>query len=254
MESKQELKKGPWKPEEDLLLTRYIEVHGEGKWATVSKRSGHHPPIQVINFVDRKIGLSANVIRVTNSNLYCSSCRLDERRKELQTQVEELSPAKSKTWSLIAGRLPGRTDNEVKNYWNTHLSKKYTQGQADTDKSNLKKRKQSHSYDTTQPSCRKRPHIVTSCNGLEGSFAPNVINELDDGSDDLQITVPDHSCMDDFKSFHYEQSQLLPRKFYDDPFLPSIDSTFSLDPFGHGTKYWTDLPIYSPESIYQILL
>ncbi|PKH64359.1 hypothetical protein CRG98_050190 [Punica granatum] len=27
-------------------------------------------------------------------------------------------------WSLIAGRLPGRTDNEVKNYWNTHLRKK----------------------------------------------------------------------------------------------------------------------------------
>ena len=27
-------------------------------------------------------------------------------------------------WSLIAGRLPGRTDNEIKNYWNTHLRKK----------------------------------------------------------------------------------------------------------------------------------
>lgn len=27
-------------------------------------------------------------------------------------------------WSLIAGRLPGRTDNEIKNYWNTHLFKK----------------------------------------------------------------------------------------------------------------------------------
>lgn len=27
-------------------------------------------------------------------------------------------------WSLIAGRLPGRTDNEIKNYWNTHLIKK----------------------------------------------------------------------------------------------------------------------------------
>lgn len=32
-------------------------------------------------------------------------------------------------WSLIAGRLPGRTDNEIKNYWNTHLHKKLrTQG------------------------------------------------------------------------------------------------------------------------------
>jgi hypothetical protein len=27
-------------------------------------------------------------------------------------------------WSLIAGRLPGRTTNDVKNYWNTHLRKK----------------------------------------------------------------------------------------------------------------------------------
>ena len=27
-------------------------------------------------------------------------------------------------WSLIAGRLPGRTDNEIKNYWNTILAKR----------------------------------------------------------------------------------------------------------------------------------
>jgi myb proto-oncogene protein len=28
---------------------------------------------------------------------------------------------------LIAGRLPGRTDNEIKNYWNSHLSKRINQ-------------------------------------------------------------------------------------------------------------------------------
>ncbi|KAK6924859.1 SANT/Myb domain [Dillenia turbinata] len=35
--------------------------------------------------------------------------------------MDELSKSK---WSLIAGRVPGRTDNQVKNHWNTHLSKK----------------------------------------------------------------------------------------------------------------------------------
>ncbi|KAK9141740.1 hypothetical protein Syun_011140 [Stephania yunnanensis] len=240
MESKQELKKGPWKPEEDLLLTRYIEVHGEGKWATVSKRSG--------------LMRGGKSCRLRWKNYLRPNLKRGEMSKEEEDLIIRMHKLLGNRWSLIAGRLPGRTDNEVKNYWNTHLSKKYSQGQADTDKCNLKKRKQSHSSDTTQPSCRKRPHIITSCNGLEGDFAPNMINKLDDGSDDLQIVVPDHSCMDEFKSFHYEQSQLLPRKFYDDPSLPSLDSTFSLDPFGHGTKYWTDLPIYSPESIYQILL
>lgn len=49
-------------------------------------------------------------------------------------------------WSLIAGRLPGRTDNEIKNYWNTHLCKKLKNQGPDpeekpTSTSNKKKKK-----------------------------------------------------------------------------------------------------------------
>lgn len=47
-------------------------------------------------------------------------------------------------WSLIAGRVPGRTDNQVKNHWNTHLSKrlgfKKGKGRADdSPRTSLKK-------------------------------------------------------------------------------------------------------------------
>uniref|UniRef100_A0A453HIE1 Uncharacterized protein n=1 Tax=Aegilops tauschii subsp. strangulata TaxID=200361 RepID=A0A453HIE1_AEGTS len=44
-----------------------------------------------------------------------------EEEDELIIKLHELLGNK---WSLIAGRLPGRTDNEIKNYWNTHIKRK----------------------------------------------------------------------------------------------------------------------------------
>ena len=44
-------------------------------------------------------------------------------------------------WSLIAGRLPGRTDNEIKNYWNTHLSKKLKNQEQLLEKKKKKQKK-----------------------------------------------------------------------------------------------------------------
>ncbi|KAM1536060.1 hypothetical protein TB2_014599 [Malus domestica] len=46
-------------------------------------------------------------------------------------------------WPLIAGRLPGRTDNEIKNYWNTHLSRRFknpSTGKGTEKQSNTRKR------------------------------------------------------------------------------------------------------------------
>lgn len=52
METKEEvqkpkLKKGFWKPEEDLILKKYVEIHGEGKWRTISEKSGNHTSLLV---------------------------------------------------------------------------------------------------------------------------------------------------------------------------------------------------------------
>lgn len=51
-------------------------------------------------------------------------------------------------WSLIAGRLPGRTDNEIKNYWNTNISKRVHNNQVQNrDNFNLNRgRGRDHHY------------------------------------------------------------------------------------------------------------
>ncbi|KAK6941682.1 SANT/Myb domain, partial [Dillenia turbinata] len=113
LEGKPQLKKGLWKPEEDLLLKNYIETHGEGNWATVSKRSGL-----------MRGGKSCRLRWKNHLRPNIKRGRMSEEEEDLIIRMHKLL---GNRWSLIAGRLPGRTDNEVKNYWNTHLNKKCCQ-------------------------------------------------------------------------------------------------------------------------------
>ncbi|KAI9173793.1 hypothetical protein LWI28_006599 [Acer negundo] len=105
-----EYKKGLWTVEEDKILTDYIRLHGIGKWNRVAKvtglkRCGKSCRLRWINY------LSPNVKRGNFS-------------QEEDDLIIRLHNLLGNRWSLIAGRVPGRTDNQVKNHWNTHLSKK----------------------------------------------------------------------------------------------------------------------------------
>ncbi|EOY17258.1 Myb domain protein 3, putative [Theobroma cacao] len=102
--------KGAWTKEEDQRLIDYIRVHGEGCWRSLPKaagllRCGKSCRLRWINYLrpDLKRG------------------NFTEEEDELIIKLHSLLGNK---WSLIAGRLPGRTDNEIKNYWNTHIKRK----------------------------------------------------------------------------------------------------------------------------------
>ncbi|KAJ4871607.1 Transcription repressor MYB4 [Raphanus sativus] len=102
--------KGAWTKEEDERLTAYIKAHGEGCWRSLPKaagllRCGKSCRLRWINYLrpDLKRG------------------NFTEEEDELIIKLHSLLGNK---WSLIAGRLPGRTDNEIKNYWNTHIRRK----------------------------------------------------------------------------------------------------------------------------------
>ncbi|KAJ1290606.1 hypothetical protein BS78_02G257100 [Paspalum vaginatum] len=102
--------KGAWTKEEDDRLVAYIKAHGEGCWRSLPKaagllRCGKSCRLRWINYLrpDLKRG------------------NFTEEEDELIIKLHGLLGNK---WSLIAGRLPGRTDNEIKNYWNTHIRRK----------------------------------------------------------------------------------------------------------------------------------
>ncbi|XWS15392.1 hypothetical protein CRYUN_Cryun35bG0093000 [Craigia yunnanensis] len=107
---KAHINKGAWTKEEDRRLIDYIRVHGEGCWSSLPKaagllRCGKSCRLRWINYLrpDLKRG------------------NFTEGEDELIIKLHSLLGNK---WSLIAARLPGRTDNEIKNYWNTHIKRK----------------------------------------------------------------------------------------------------------------------------------
>ncbi|KAL1824160.1 hypothetical protein DCAR_0312214 [Daucus carota subsp. sativus] len=106
------VRKGAWGSDEDALLRKCIDKYGEGKWHLVPRRAG-------LNRCRKSCRLRwLNYLRPTIK-------RGDFAADEVDLMVR-LHKLLGNRWSLIAGRLPGRTANDVKNFWNTNFHKKLT--------------------------------------------------------------------------------------------------------------------------------
>ncbi|MCO5568750.1 hypothetical protein L7F22_022450 [Adiantum nelumboides] len=103
------LKKGPWTTEEDALLTTYVNQYGECNWNTVQKYSGV-----------ARCGKSCRLRWTNHLKPNLKKCRLSPEEERIIIQQHALL---GNRWSRISQMLPGRTDNEIKNFWNTRVKR-----------------------------------------------------------------------------------------------------------------------------------
>ncbi|URD90131.1 MYB family transcription factor [Musa troglodytarum] len=119
-----DLRRGPWTVDEDLILINYIAAHGEGRWNSLARSAGL-----------RRTGKSC---RLRWLNYLRPDVRRGNITPEEQLLILELHSRWGNRWSKIAQYLPGRTDNEIKNYWRTRVQKHAKQLKCDVNSKQFK--------------------------------------------------------------------------------------------------------------------
>ncbi|KAL6845818.1 hypothetical protein ACP4OV_024393 [Aristida adscensionis] len=107
---KDNVKRGQWTPEEDNKLLSYITQYGTRNWRLIPKNAGL-----------QRCGKSC---RLRWTNYLRPDLKHGEFTDAEEQTIIKLHSVVGNRWSVIAAQLPGRTDNDVKNHWNTKLKKK----------------------------------------------------------------------------------------------------------------------------------
>ncbi|XVF69434.1 hypothetical protein PTKIN_Ptkin11bG0081300 [Pterospermum kingtungense] len=109
MRESSHLKKGPWTASEDAILVDYVKKHGEGNWNAVQKYSG--------------LSRCGKSCRLRWANHLRPDLKKGVFTPEEERRIVELHAKLGNKWARMAAELPGRTDNEIKNYWNTRIKR-----------------------------------------------------------------------------------------------------------------------------------
>lgn len=104
------VKKGSWTPEEDIILVSYVQEHGPGNWRAVPSTTG--------------LRRCSKSCRLRWTNYLRPGIKRGSFTDQEEKMIIQLQALLGNKWAAIASYLPERTDNDIKNYWNTHLKKK----------------------------------------------------------------------------------------------------------------------------------
>ncbi|KAM7471856.1 hypothetical protein LguiA_010039 [Lonicera macranthoides] len=152
--------------EEDRKLAEAIEVHGAKRWKIIATKAGL-----------KRCGKSCRLRWMNYLRPNIKRGNISDQEEDLILRLHKLL---GNRWSLIAGRLPGRTDNEIKNYWNSHLSKKMNQKDKQSESSKREGSTSLRRKVTEKASEEVRDNEDNSINNTNGGQDENFSFNVDD--------------------------------------------------------------------------
>ncbi|CAD6250233.1 unnamed protein product [Miscanthus lutarioriparius] len=196
------LKRGPWTPEEDRALVAHIERHGHSNWRALPKQAGL-----------LRCGKSC---RLRWINYLRPDIKRGNFSREEEDAIIQLHQMLGNRWSAIAARLPGRTDNEIKNVWHTHLKKRLEPTKPASQAPKRKPKKQ-----------QQQPEAVTM---LEGPTATVPVSAEQSLSTSTTSTTTDYSAaassMENADSFTSEEEDYqIDDSFWSETLAMTVDSS-----------------------------
>ncbi|KAJ9168955.1 hypothetical protein P3X46_020428 [Hevea brasiliensis] len=166
------LKKGKWSPEEDQKLTAYISRHGICNWNEMPKAAG--------------LPRSGKSCRLRWINYLRPNIKHGNFSKKEEDTIYKLHEMLGNRWSAIAARLPGRTDNDIKNYWNCNLKRRLRNAASATKLERVQstygvqpKMKKHLSEGTGSISTVPKALIAESSKEIPNSSSSNLVNGID---------------------------------------------------------------------------